>query len=163
MVQELLNGKAHAMVSSSPEPAQLAVKYAETLFLIDGALGWRTDFNGSRKGDPDTLAYLNNWIMVVRNTGLSRKRLITGGGVWIGVLDPIIHPYRIYADALSTCVAPEFKLHLCEVRKKLKTNRLDIPHRHHCGSNDRLFCVSYKCRSELQVGLGKNSAVSVPL
>ncbi|MBD3306352.1 transporter substrate-binding domain-containing protein, partial [candidate division KSB3 bacterium] len=35
MVQELLNGNAHAIVSSSPEPAQLASKYPDTLFYID--------------------------------------------------------------------------------------------------------------------------------
>ena len=75
MVQELLNGKAHAIVSSSPEPAQLSVKNSETLFLIDGSLIREPISMGVRKGDPDTLAYLNNWISVVRNHGFIQEKV----------------------------------------------------------------------------------------
>jgi polar amino acid transport system substrate-binding protein len=75
MVQELLNGKAHAMVASSPEPAQLAVKHPETLVFIDEALGLEPISMGVRKGDPDTLAYLNNWIVVVRNSGFIEEKV----------------------------------------------------------------------------------------
>jgi polar amino acid transport system substrate-binding protein len=75
MVQELLNGNAHAMVASSPEPAQLAVKHPETLVFIDEALGLEPISMGVRKGDPDTLAYLNNWIVVVRNTGFIEEKV----------------------------------------------------------------------------------------
>jgi polar amino acid transport system substrate-binding protein len=75
MVQELLNGKAHVMVASSPEPAQLAVKHPETLVFIDEALGLEPISMGVRKGDPDTLAYLNNWIVVVRNTGFIEQKV----------------------------------------------------------------------------------------
>jgi polar amino acid transport system substrate-binding protein len=75
MVQELLNGKAHAIVSSSPEPAQLSVEYADTLFLIDGSLIREPISMGVRKGDPDTLAYLNNWIQVVRNHGFIQEKV----------------------------------------------------------------------------------------
>ena len=30
---------------------------------------------GVPKGDPDTLAYLNNWIIVVRNNGFIQKKV----------------------------------------------------------------------------------------
>jgi len=75
MVQELLNGKAHAIVSSSPEPAQLSAKYPETLFFIDEALMKEPISMGVRKGDPDTLAYLNNWIVVVKNQGFIEEKV----------------------------------------------------------------------------------------
>lgn len=75
MVQELLNGKAHALVSSAPEPAQLSVKYADTLVLIDGALIKAPISIGVRKGDPDTLAYLNSWIYVVQNHGFIQEKV----------------------------------------------------------------------------------------
>lgn len=75
MVQELLNGKAHAVVASSPEPAQLATKNPETLFFIDESLMREPISMGVRKGDPDTLAYLNNWIVVVRNSGFIEEKV----------------------------------------------------------------------------------------
>ena len=75
MVQELLNGKAHAIVSSSPEPAQLSIKYADTFFFIDESLGKEPISMGVRKGDPDTLAYLNNWIVVVKNQGFIEEKV----------------------------------------------------------------------------------------
>lgn len=75
MVQELLNGKAHAVVASSPEPAQLAAKNPDTLFFIDESLMREPISMGVRKGDPDTLAYLNNWIVVVRNSGFIEEKV----------------------------------------------------------------------------------------
>jgi len=75
MVQELLNGKAHAIVSSSPEPAQLAIKFSDTLFFLDESLGKEPISMGVRKGDPDTLAYLNNWIVVVKNQGFIQEKV----------------------------------------------------------------------------------------
>jgi polar amino acid transport system substrate-binding protein len=75
MVQELLNGKAHAIVASSPEPAQLAVKNPDTLFFIDEDIMREPISMGVRKGDPDTLAYLNNWIVVVKNQGFIQEKV----------------------------------------------------------------------------------------
>lgn len=75
MVQELLNGKAHAIVSSSPEPAQLSVKFSDTFFFVDVSLGKEPISMGVRKGDPDTLAYLNNWIVVVKNQGFIEQKV----------------------------------------------------------------------------------------
>ncbi len=74
MVQELLNGKATAIIQSLPEPAQLVAKNPETLALIPGTLTREPISMGVRKGDPDTLAYLNNWIEVVRAEGFLEEK-----------------------------------------------------------------------------------------
>ena len=75
LVQELLNGKATALLASAPQPAQLAAKYPETLVLLDQNLVQQPICIGVPKGDPDTLAYLNNWIMIVRNNGFIKKKV----------------------------------------------------------------------------------------
>ena len=75
MVQELLNGKATALLASAPQPAQLAAKYPDTLVLLDENLVQQPICIGVPKGDPDTLAYLNNWITVVRNNGFIQKKV----------------------------------------------------------------------------------------
>jgi len=74
MVQELLNGKATAIIQSLPEPAQLVAKNPETLALIEGTLTKEPISMGVRKGDPDTLAYLNNWIEVVKAEGFFEEK-----------------------------------------------------------------------------------------
>ncbi len=74
MVQELLNGKATAVIQSLPEPAQLVAKNPETLALLPGTLTKEPISMGVRKGDPDTLAYLNNWIEVVRAEGFLEEK-----------------------------------------------------------------------------------------
>lgn len=75
LVQELLNGKATALLASAPQPAQLAAKYPDTLVLLEHNLVQQPICIGVPKGDPDTLAYLNNWIMVVRNNGFIKKKV----------------------------------------------------------------------------------------
>lgn len=75
MVQELLNGKATGLLASAPQPAQLAAKYPDTLILLDENLVQQPICIGVPKGDPDTLAYLNNWIHVVRNNGFIQKKV----------------------------------------------------------------------------------------
>ncbi|MFW2364974.1 MAG: transporter substrate-binding domain-containing protein [Desulforhopalus sp.] len=74
MVQELLNGKATAIINSLPQPAQLVAKNPETLVLIPGTLTKEPISIGVRKGDPDTLAYVNNWIEVVRAEGFLEEK-----------------------------------------------------------------------------------------
>ena len=74
MVQELLNGNAHCIVNSSPEPAQLSLKFPDKLFYIEEPLMKQPISIGVQKGDPDTLAYLNNWITVVRNQGFIKEK-----------------------------------------------------------------------------------------
>ncbi len=75
MIQELLNGKAAGLLTSAPQPAQLAAKYPDTLILLDENLVQQPICIGVPKGDPDTLAYLNNWITVVRNNGFIEKKV----------------------------------------------------------------------------------------
>jgi len=75
MVQELLNGKATALLASAPQPAQLAAKYPDTLVFLDKNLVQQPICIGVPKGDPDTLAYLNNWITTVRNNGFIQKKV----------------------------------------------------------------------------------------
>ncbi|MEF2144480.1 MAG: transporter substrate-binding domain-containing protein [Desulfovibrionaceae bacterium] len=69
-IQELLNGKAQCLIASNPLPRNLAVKYPELLYLP-----MERDFTQEpigfavRKGDPDFLNYLNNWIRVANAEG----------------------------------------------------------------------------------------------
>jgi polar amino acid transport system substrate-binding protein len=72
--QELLNGKAHAMLSSIPTPQQLAAKHGDTVFVLNENLLKQPISMGVPKGDPDTLAYLNNWIAVVSNSGFLKEK-----------------------------------------------------------------------------------------
>jgi len=74
MVQELLNGKATAILATAPLPAQLAAKHPETLLFLDDNLMQQPICMGVPKGDPDTITYLNNWIVYVRNTGFIKKK-----------------------------------------------------------------------------------------
>jgi polar amino acid transport system substrate-binding protein len=73
--QELLNGRVHAVVGSAPMPRFQAIKYPKRLFLP-----LKTNFTKEpigfavRKGDFDTLNYLNNWIRVVEAEGWLRER-----------------------------------------------------------------------------------------
>lgn len=74
-IQELLNGKAHCLVASNPLPRNLVAKYPEQLFLP-----LEEDFTKEpigfavRKGDPDLLNFLNNWIRVANAEGWLEAR-----------------------------------------------------------------------------------------
>jgi len=73
-VQEVRNGKVHAMVSAQPLPAHTALEYQETLISYDVSLMKEPICFGVRKGDPDTLNYFNNWIEIVRSKGWIQER-----------------------------------------------------------------------------------------
>ena len=65
--QEVINGKAHATVGSAPTPAYQAIKYPDQLFLpMEDTFTREPIAFAVRKGDPDSLNYLNNWIRVVQ-------------------------------------------------------------------------------------------------
>jgi polar amino acid transport system substrate-binding protein len=74
-LQEVLNGKAHAFVTSTPTPAFEALKHPDKLFLpipepfVQGAEGFAL-----RKGDPDALNFFNNWILLRRQDGWLKER-----------------------------------------------------------------------------------------
>jgi polar amino acid transport system substrate-binding protein len=73
--QELLNGKAHAVVASAPTPEFYALKYPDKLFLplketfTKEPIGFAV-----RKGDFDTVNFFNNWITVVAAEGWLKER-----------------------------------------------------------------------------------------
>ncbi len=73
--QEVINGRAHAVVASAPTPAFQVVKYPDKLFLpLEENFTKEPIGFAVRKGDFDTLSYFNNWIMVVGSEGWLKER-----------------------------------------------------------------------------------------
>jgi polar amino acid transport system substrate-binding protein len=74
-IQELLNGKAHALVASAPLPAFQAVKHPDKLFLpLEGTFTREPIGFAVTKGDFDTVNFLNGWITVVEAEGWLKER-----------------------------------------------------------------------------------------
>ena len=74
-LQEVLNGKSHAMVASAPFPAHQSVKYPEKLFLpIEGVFTKEPIGFALKKGDYDTVNFFNNWITIVKMEGWLAER-----------------------------------------------------------------------------------------
>ena len=68
--QELVNGKVHAVVGSAPTPEFQAIKYPSILFLpLDKTFTREPIGFAVKKGDLDTLNYLDNWIRYVESEG----------------------------------------------------------------------------------------------
>lgn len=65
-LQEVLNGRADAMVASQPFPEFQTIKYQDKLYLpLAGETFTKEPIGFAiRKGDVDFLNYLNNWIIV---------------------------------------------------------------------------------------------------
>ena len=75
VIQEVVNGRAHAAVASAPLPAFQAIKYPDQLFMpIPGTFTKEPIGFAVRKGDFDTLNYFNNWIRFVEAKGLLAER-----------------------------------------------------------------------------------------
>lgn len=73
--QELRNGNVHAVVGSAPRPAFEAIKYHESLFLpVKGTFTREPIGFAMRKGDVDTLAFVNSWITQVQLEGWLEER-----------------------------------------------------------------------------------------
>ena len=73
--QEVLNGNAHAFVSSYPNPALLVHQYGGKLFLpTTDSLTQGNEAFGLRKGDPDALNFFSNWILVNTSNGWLENR-----------------------------------------------------------------------------------------
>jgi polar amino acid transport system substrate-binding protein len=83
-VQELLNGRVHAMVSQAPLPAFQVIKNPDKLFLplVDSFTREPNGF-AMRKSDLDTLNYFDNWIRVVEAEGWLKERK----EYWFGTRD----------------------------------------------------------------------------
>jgi polar amino acid transport system substrate-binding protein len=75
-LQEVLNNRAAAMVSSQPFPEFQTLKYEDRLFLPLAGKTFTKEPIGFavRKGDPDFLNYLNNWIRVRNADGWLQDR-----------------------------------------------------------------------------------------
>ena len=68
--QEVLNGNAHAFVSSYPNPTLLVHRHGDRLFLpTTDNLAQGNEAFGLRKGDPDALNFFSNWIRVNTSNG----------------------------------------------------------------------------------------------
>ncbi|MGQ0664378.1 MAG: transporter substrate-binding domain-containing protein [Pseudomonadota bacterium] len=74
-ILEVVNGRAHAMAGTTPRPAFAALDNPDTLFLpITEPFVRQSDAMAVRKGDPDTLSYLNNWILLRQQDGWLKER-----------------------------------------------------------------------------------------
>lgn len=73
-VQEVRNGRAHAMVAGQPLPAHSAAAHPELLIAYPDQLMQEPISMGLRKGDVDTLNFLNNWIATARSKGWIDER-----------------------------------------------------------------------------------------
>jgi len=74
-IQELLNGRAHAVIASAPMPAFQTVKYPEKLFLpLKGTFTKEPIGFALKKGDVDTINFFNNWITFVQAEGWLAER-----------------------------------------------------------------------------------------
>ena len=68
--QEVLNGNAHAVLSSYPKPVEWADGNPEHIVLpTTDNLSQGDEAFGLRKGDPDALNFFSNWILVNTTNG----------------------------------------------------------------------------------------------
>lgn len=73
--QEVLNGNAHATMSSEPTPSEAARRYPETLYVpFNEAFQAGGEAFALRKGDPDAENFFNNWIGTKTRTGWLKER-----------------------------------------------------------------------------------------
>ncbi|MCK5826204.1 MAG: transporter substrate-binding domain-containing protein [Desulfuromusa sp.] len=75
-LQEVLNKRAAAMISSQPFPEFQTLKYADKLFLpLAGETFTKEPIGFAiQKGDGDFLNFLNNWILVKQSDGWLQER-----------------------------------------------------------------------------------------
>ncbi|MFT5004884.1 MAG: polar amino acid transport system substrate-binding protein [Paracoccaceae bacterium] len=73
--QELLNGNAHATMSSEPAPSAEARRYPDTLYVpFDETFEAGGESFAFRKGDPDAENFFNNWIGLKTRVGWLGER-----------------------------------------------------------------------------------------
>jgi polar amino acid transport system substrate-binding protein len=84
VIQEVRNGRVHALVASAPLPEFLAIENSDFLFMpLNDTFTKEPIGFAVRKGDPDTLNYFNNWIRVVQSEGWLKERK----NYWFGTKD----------------------------------------------------------------------------
>ena len=73
--QEVINGNAHAWISSIPAPADAAASNPDVLYLpLEDTFVQSAEGIGIRRGDPDSLAFLNGWIATRKASGWLGER-----------------------------------------------------------------------------------------
>ena len=74
--QEVLNGNAHAVISSAPKPAFWSEANPDKIELaFEGdMLATGNEGFALRKGDPDALNFFSNWILVQQSNGWLQER-----------------------------------------------------------------------------------------
>ncbi len=73
-VQEVRNGRVHAMVASQPLPAHMAADSPKLLLSFNEQMMKEPIAFGVRKGDFDTVNFFNNWIEMVKSRGWIEER-----------------------------------------------------------------------------------------
>jgi len=84
VLQDVLNGNAHAAFSSSPTPAFWATDYPDVLYRPLGGemLMMQPAGFALRKGDPDALNFFNAWILVNQEWLKEREAYWFGSKDW---------------------------------------------------------------------------------
>jgi len=75
-IQDVLNGTAHGFVTAEPKPSNYAIDYPDQIWQPLGKkmmLRWASSF-AVRKGDPDVINWLNNWITLNTERGYLEER-----------------------------------------------------------------------------------------
>lgn len=73
--QEVINGNAHAWISSVPAPSDAAAEHPDILYLpLDETFVQSAEAIGLRRGDADSLAFLNGWIAARKASGWLKER-----------------------------------------------------------------------------------------
>lgn len=73
--QDVVNGNAHAMISSAPKPRFWMSKYPDQLFMpTEENLTTGDEAFALRKGDPDAQNFFSNWIMTKTSSGWLKER-----------------------------------------------------------------------------------------
>ena len=74
-LRELLDGNVHAWVTSAPEPAWAVLEHPDLLYLpVEEPFSQSAEAIAIRKGDPDGLNFLDNWIGLRTRDGWLKSR-----------------------------------------------------------------------------------------
>lgn len=88
VIQDVLNGNAHAAVSSSPKPAFWVADYGDVLYRPLGGelLNMTPSSFAIRKGDTDTESFFNSWILLNQDWLQERSDYWFGTKEWSDLL-----------------------------------------------------------------------------
>jgi len=88
VIQDVLNGNAHAAFSSTPTPAFWVADYPDVLYRpLGGELVYlQPSAFAVRKGDADTVNFFNSWILINQDWLQERSDYWYGTKDWAGLL-----------------------------------------------------------------------------